>query len=190
MRKNNAEVQEPKEKVSFKQRVRKLAGLLSNFKLLSRIMICLSAFAFLVAIGAFIAFQYSCGVDPVNGSRICAFGLKGAKREIIGMIFFFVLAAVAVVSVVIAYQSKEFAFPKTKLSPSRTLPVLCVANAVLEVVAAVFCILAVVIDESLIPGAWYALCALFVVSACANACMLFPILKSHYFMPKLEEEKK
>ena len=173
----------------MKQLIRNLAEKFSNFKFLARVMICLSAVALLIAIGGFIAFQYSCGVDPQNGSRICAFGAKGAHREIIGMVFFFVLAAVTVLSIVIAYQSKTYAFPKTKMSPSKSIPVLCVANAILEVIAAVFTILAVVIDDSQIPVVWFILCALFVISALANSVMLLPILKSHYFMPKLNEEE-
>ena len=184
------------------EQLKKWAEKLSNFKLLARIMICLSAFVGVVAVLSFIAFQYSRGIDPTTKANICAFGAQGEERQLIGMGFFFVLTVALVLAIVVAYQSKAYAFPKTKMAPNKSLPVITVVNGGVCLVAAVFCILAVVLDTPIvnktpegigatqIAWAWYGLCALFVVGGLANLCMLFPVLKSRYFMPKFDEEKK
>ena len=124
-----------------------------------------------------------------NGARIAAFGTQKQEREIIGMVFFFVLAAYLVLGIVVLYQSYQYAFPKTKLSPNKTLPILVIADGVLAVVAAIFAILAIVVDNSVIPAWWGVLAGVFFVDGFVNACMLVPVLKSHYFMPKLEADK-
>lgn len=182
----------------FKQWAEKL----SNFKLLARIMICLSAFVGVVAILSFIAFQFSRGIDPTTKANVCAFGAQGEERQLIGMGFFFVLTVALVLAIVVGYQSMAFAFPKTKMSPNKALPVISVVNGAVCVVAAIFCILAVVLDAPIagktpdgigatqIAWAWYGLCVLFALGGLANLCMLLPALKSRYFMPKLDEENK
>ena len=183
----------------MKEKLRKLAEKLSNFKLLARIMICVAAVVVVVAVCGFLAFQYSRGIDPDRKARICAFGAQGEDRQLIGMAFFFVLAVTLILAIVVAYQSKEFAFPKTKMTPNKSLPVLVVVNGGFSIVAAVFCVLAVVVDvpkgTSVVPPteiawAWYVICVFYALLGICQLCFLFPVLKSHYYMPKFEEEKK
>ena len=168
--------------------LKKWAEKLSNFKFLARIMMCLSACAAVVALLGFVAFQLSGGVNE-TGTRVAAFGAQKEERQLVGMFFFLVLAAVLVLGIVVVYQSKDYAFPKTKMAPNKTLPVICVANSILSFIAAVFSVLAVVLDHSIIPAFWYVLAVLFVIVSLANLTMLLPALKSHYFMPKLDEGK-
>lgn len=183
--------------------LKKWAEKFSNFQLLARIMICMSALAILVSVAGFLAFQFSRGVDSINNVRITAFGALEEGRQLIGMFFFLFLAASLVIGVVIAYQSKEFAFPKTKIAPNKTLPRLCVANGCICLVNAVFCILAVIVDvpkvlegekgyvpPTAIAWAWYLVAIFFVIAFLIHLVMLLPVLKSHYFMPKLNEEEK
>ena len=179
--------------------MKKWAEKLSNFKLLARIMICMSAVVILVSVGAFVAFQFSRGVDPDTSARVTAFGAQKEGRQLIGMFFFLILTAALVMGIVIAYQSKEFAFPKTKMAPNKSLPVLCVANGVLCVIAAIFAILAVVadvpvndspIEATKIGAAWYVIAVFYLLAGVVHLAMLLPVLKSHYFMPKFGEEEK
>ncbi len=181
------------------QSLKKVAEKLSNFKLLARIMMILASTIVVVCVAAFVAFQFSRGVDPETSARVTAFGALKENRQLIGMFFFFVLTATLIIAIVVAYQSKDYAFPKTKMAPNKTIPVLLVVDAILCLVAAIFAILAVVLDvpvgDSNIPAtgiawAWYLIAVLFFLEAGCNACMLFPILYSHYYMPKLEEDKK
>lgn len=184
----------------MKEKLRKLAEKLSNFKLLARIMICVSAVVAVVAILGFVVFQYSRGIDPETKARVCAFGAQGEERQLIGMVFFFALTVTLILAIVVAYQSKEFAFPKTKISPSKSLPVIAVVDGGFSIVSAIFCVLAVVADTpkegvstvggTQIAWAWYVLAVFFVLVGICQLCFLFPVLKSHYFMPKFEEEKK
>ena len=183
--------------------LKKWAEKFSNFQFLARIMMCLSAVAILVSVGGFLAFQFSRGVDTINNVRICAFGALEEGRQLIGMFFFLLLAASLVIGVVIAYQSKEFAFPKTKMAPNKSLPRLCVANGVICLINAIFCILAVVVDvpkveegakgyvaPTGIAWAWYLIAIFFILAFLAHMVMLLPVLKSHFFMPKLNEEEQ
>ena len=183
--------------------LKKWADIFSNFKLLARVMICLASAAIVVSVGGFVAFQFSRGVDSVNNVSICAFGAIEEGRQLIGMFFFLFLAACLVIGIVIAYQSKDYAFPKTKMSPNKTLPVLCVVNGGLCLVNAIFCILAIVIDvpkvaegekgyvaPTEIAWAWYLIAAFFILACLAHLVMLLPALKSHYYMPKFEQQEK
>ena len=167
----------------MKEKLRKLAEKLSNFKLLARIMICVAAVVVVVAVCGFLAFQYSRGIDPERKARICAFGAQGEDRQLIGMAFFFVLAVTLILAIVVAYQSKEFAFPKTKMTPNKSLPVLVVVNGGFSIVAAVFCILAVVVDVSKLPEgekgyvaptgiawAWYILAVVYILVGICQLC--------------------
>ena len=173
----------------MKEFIRKVAAKVSNFKLLSRIMIFYAEVVAIVSVLAFVAFQASNGKDE-NGVRIPAFGVEGAHHQLVGMFCFLVFAANLVLSVVIIYQAVKYAFPKSKISPKKSLPILCVVNGGVSVVSAVFCILAATYDHSLIPVFWYVNMALFLVVALVNATMLIPVLKAHYFMPPLIDKDK
>ena len=183
----------------MKQFIRKMAEKFSNFKFLARIMICVSAVVAVITVLGFVAFEFSRGINPETNSRVCAFGALKEGRQIIGMIFFFVLTVSLVLAIVVAYQSKTYAFPKTKMAPNKSLPVLCVVNGGFGIVAGIFSILAVVVDvpvgESEIPAtqigwAWYILAVLFIIAGLVQLCFLLPVLKSHYYMPKFGEEEK
>ena len=190
----------------MKQFIRKCAEYFSDYKRLARIMICLSLFVAIVVALGFTAFQLSKGVDDV-GNQIVAFGVKyipakaeskdshhyamqiDANHQIMGMFVFLSFFATLVIAIVIIAQCFKYAFPKGKMNPGKAHPILCVVNAGLCVINAVFCVVAVVYDHSLIPVFWYVVMALFIVAALANAVMLLPVLRSHYYMPKFEEKK-
>ena len=181
----------------MKQFIRKWAEIFSNYKLLARIMICLSVFTGAVVILAFAAFQMSKG-------EYVAFGVPGlidketktpipdAHHQVMGMFCFLTFIATLVIVIVILSQSFKFAFPKDKMNPGKAMPILCVVNAGLCVVDTIFCLLAIFYDHSVIPVFWFVVMALFIVAALANAVMLLPVLRSHYYMPKFEAngEKK
>lgn len=185
----------------MKQFIRDLAKKLSNYKLLARIMMCISAIVAVIAILGFVAFQFSGGPDEKTGAAICAFGRSKQEREILGMFFFFLLAANLILAIIVLYRSSKFAFPKTKMAPIKSLPILCVVNGGVAVGSAIFCILAVVADktyasdgvtvlyETVIPTFWYILAVLFFLVAVVHFCMLLPVRKSHYYMPELNESK-
>ena len=184
----------------MKELIRKCAKTLSNYKLLARIMACLSAFVVVVVALAFTAFQLSKGSDEY-GSKIVAFGVIGlvdkttkqpipdAHHQVMGMFCFLFFFATIVMAIVVLAKSFKFAFPKGKMNPNKTLPILCLANAGLCVVDAAFCVIAVVYDHSIIPVFWYVVMALFIVGALANATMAVPVFRSHYYMPEPVEKK-
>lgn len=190
----------------MKKFIRKWAEIFSNYKLLAKIMICLSVFAVVVVALAFTVFQLSKGVDDA-GNQIIAFGVKyipkntenpdsrhlamqvDANHQVMGMFCFLFFFATLVLAIVVITKSFKFAFPKEKMTPSKTLPVLCLVNAGLCVVDAVFCVIAVVYDHSIIPAFWYVVMALYIVAAIVNACMAVPAFRSHYYMPELAQKK-
>lgn len=175
--------------------IKKWADKLSNYKLLARIMICLSLFVAVVVILAFVAFQISKGKTE-QGNYISAFGAGDPKlyedthHQVMGMFVFLTFIATLVIAIVVIYTSLKLAFPKGKVSPRKSNPILCVVDAGLCLVDAAFCVVAVVYDHSLVPVFWYVVMALFIVAALVNSTMLLPILKSHYYMPKLPGEEK
>ncbi len=184
----------------MKQFIRNIAKTLSNYKLLAKIMLGLSAFVAVVVLVAFVAFQLSKGTDEY-GQSIVAFGVIGlvdkttkqpipdAHHQMMGMFCFLLFFATLVLAIVVIAKSFKFAFPKEKMTPSKTLPVLCLVNAGLCVVDAVFCVIAVVYDHSIIPVFWYVVMALYIVAALVNACMAVPVFRSHYYMPELAQKK-
>ena len=183
----------------MKKFIRKIADKLSNYKLLARIMVCVSAFVLVTCALAFVAFQLSKGSNEY-GEKIVAFGtttildkkkepIPETHHQVVGMFCFLFFFATLVIAIVNIAKSFKFAMNKGRLSPSKAQPVLVVVNGGLCLVDILFCVLAVVYDGSIIPAFWWVVVALFAIASIASFCFLVPVLKSHYYMPKEEEAK-
>ena len=176
------------------QFLRKLAEKLSNFKLLSRIMMGVGALVAVVSVLGFWAFQISGGRDEVTKYHICAFGSNVGDHQLLGMFFFLCLMISLILGIIAAYRSFAFAFPKEKLSPIKSLPwIVAVAGGFL-VINGVFSILVPLVDvKTEISAFWYVLAVVDFIVGAGCLCFIFPALRSHFFMPKLnngQEEQK
>lgn len=163
----------------------KLLDYLSNFKKLSRIMVIVSAIGLLVSILLFVCFEISGGK---NGEYfVCAFSAKtdsGKYLNIFGFILFAVGVVALVMSAVVGYQGLAFAFPKDKMNVKKALPWCCFVGGVAEIVAAVFSILVVAIDKTIIGWAWIILAIVLVLLGVVNILFVLPVTRRELWMPK------
>jgi len=169
--------------------MKKIIAFFNNYKNTARVMMGTCGFALICLVLNLIAFQLSGGKDK-NGVQVTAFGLTELNLQKVGMAFFIVLVFLAILSITVLYRSVAYAFPKEKQTPVKSLPWISVACGAVEIIAAIFCVLVLTIDKTVIKPFWIINLVLLVLGGAANLCFIFVGKNCHYYMPALGTEKK
>jgi len=166
----------------------------SNFKKLSKIMIIAGVVGLVVSVFLLVCFEISGGK---NGNYfICAFGAykKGSESNniLLGMFLFLAAVVSLVMSAIVAYQSIPYVFPKDKLNVRKSLPWCAFAGGVSQIVCAIFSILVLAIDTTVIAWAWVILAVVLILLGVVNILFAIPAARRELWMPKLgtEDEKE